>query len=107
MDKLILTPLKKNNFLVVQDIVMQGIKIPAGFVTNGANIPRLFWCIIPPFKPKYLRAVVLHDYLCDKEQYKLADILFKKELLSVENSLKTKIMVMAVKLYHKIKYKVK
>ena len=35
----------------------------------GANVHRLFWSIIPPFKSKYLPAVIVHDYLCKENKY--------------------------------------
>lgn len=38
------------------------IKIPSGFVTDFASVPRIFWSIIPP-DGKYSQAAVLHDYL--------------------------------------------
>lgn len=36
--------------------------VPAGFVTDFASIPRVFWNIYPPIG-RYTRAAVLHDYL--------------------------------------------
>ena len=38
------------------------IMVPAGFVTDLASIPRLFWNILPPFG-KYTRAAIVHDWL--------------------------------------------
>lgn len=81
--------------------------IPAGYRSNGANIPRLFWWFIPPFEPKYLSAVIAHDWLCDKERYKEADEIFEELLLEIEDSFKTRLMIRAVRLYHKIRYGVK
>lgn len=37
------------------------IKIPAGFVTDFASVPRLFWNALPPWG-KYGKAAVVHDY---------------------------------------------
>lgn len=81
--------------------------IPKGFVSDGATIPRVFWWFVPPFKPQYLPAVIVHDFLCDKEQYKLADIWFEHLLIKIEDSYKTRLMIRAVKLYHRFKYGVK
>lgn len=39
------------------------IKVPSGFVTDFASIPRPFWTILPPWG-KYGKAAVVHDYLC-------------------------------------------
>jgi len=38
--------------------------VPAGFVWNGANIPRVFWIYSTPFSPEYEVAVLLHDFFC-------------------------------------------
>lgn len=40
------------------------IKVPTGFVTDFASVPRIFWSIYPPFG-RYSKAAVLHDYLYD------------------------------------------
>lgn len=39
------------------------ITVPAGFETDGASVPRLLWCLFPPFGGDYDEAAVLHDYL--------------------------------------------
>ncbi len=38
------------------------VRVPAGFRTDFASVPRLFWRILPPWGP-YARAAVVHDYL--------------------------------------------
>lgn len=38
------------------------ITVPAGFVTDFASVPQLFWNLIPPYG-KYTCAAVVHDYL--------------------------------------------
>lgn len=38
------------------------IVVPAGFETDFASIPRLFWRICPPWD-RHMRAAVVHDYL--------------------------------------------
>ncbi len=40
------------------------VTIPAGYLTDGASVPRLFWNIIPPWG-KYGQAAVVHDLLCE------------------------------------------
>ena len=61
------------------------IYVPAGFVSDGASVPQIFWSIFPPFG-KYLEAAVVHDYiyeeLCHKFTKEKADRVFK-ELLKV------------------------
>jgi hypothetical protein len=38
------------------------VVVPAGFDTDGASIPRVFWSILDPFGP-YFKAAVIHDWL--------------------------------------------
>lgn len=38
------------------------IKVPVGFSTDLASVPRLLWSIFPPLG-KYSKAAVIHDYL--------------------------------------------
>ena len=101
---LLLQPTADNRFIVHRDYRYKDVVVPKGYKTNGANIPRMFWSIVPPFKPKYLPAIVVHDYLCDLEEYKKADDLFEELLFSIEKSLITRMMVWSVRSYHRIKY---
>lgn len=38
------------------------IRVPAGFVTDFASIPRVFWNLFPP-TGRYGKAAVIHDWL--------------------------------------------
>lgn len=38
------------------------ILVPAGFVTDFASVPQIFWNILPPWG-QYGKAAVLHDFL--------------------------------------------
>ena len=40
------------------------ITVPAGYITDFASVPRLFWRLLPPWGT-YGKAAVVHDYLCD------------------------------------------
>jgi len=40
------------------------IKVPEGFITDFASIPRSFWSFLPPWG-KYGKAAIVHDYLYD------------------------------------------
>ena len=53
------------------------INVPAGFITDFASVPRIFWAIIPQWG-KYGNAAVLHDFLYQSGQYsrKRADEIF-------------------------------
>jgi hypothetical protein len=93
-----------NTLVLEKNYQVKNIRVPKGEESNGANVPRIFWCLIPPFKPKYQPAYIVHDYLCNREKCSLADKIFSEVLLEIEDSWATKSMIFAVKLYHKIKY---
>ena len=38
------------------------VKVPAGFITDGASIPKIFWSIIGGPWGKYGYAAILHDF---------------------------------------------
>lgn len=70
LTKLVLTPLPNGrdweldeDFKYVTDIGSGGdtLTVPAGFITDLASIPRVFWNIYPPFG-QYTEAAVIHDY---------------------------------------------
>lgn len=107
----ILKPYSSNTFVLVEDYTYEDIKVTKGFETNGADIPRILWSIVPPFKPKYLPAVVIHDYLIKvaitNEDIIVANYYFEKILLEIENSFKTRAMINALRLYWKIKIKLR
>lgn len=106
-----LQPTKNNSFILLEDYEYKSIKIRAGYETNGADIPRPFWIIVPPFKPAFLPAVLVHDFLIEKATNSfdiyIANEYFEEILLTIENSFKTRAMVRAVKLYWKFKIKFK
>lgn len=41
---------------------IEGVTVPAGFVTDFASVPKILWSIFPP-TGWYQRAALLHDYL--------------------------------------------
>lgn len=100
---------QRDTFILVEDYeVVSGVyrfTVPKGFETNGADIPRVFWFIVHPFKPKYLHAVVAHDYLCRHRQVgtREADSVFEELVCRVDEGIVPKIMVFSMKLWHKIK----
>lgn len=60
------------------------VKVPVGYVTDFASVPRIFWSIIPPYGPCG-KAAVIHDYLYnrvseDKFDRGIADAIFKEAL---------------------------
>lgn len=40
------------------------VNVPAGYLTDGASVPRLFWSAIPPWGA-YGQAAVVHDIVCE------------------------------------------
>ncbi len=106
-----LQPTNNNRFVLLEEYRYRCVKIPVGYQTNGADIPRIFWIIVPPFKPKILPAVLVHDYLIEnaisKNDILIANDYFEEILLQIEDSFKTRTMIKAVRLYWKIKIKLK
>lgn len=53
------------------------ISVPAGFVTDLASVPRVFWTLLPP-DGKYAKAAIIHDYMYDNalRTKKEADLIF-------------------------------
>lgn len=57
-----------------------GVEVPAGYITDLASVPRIFWRILPPFG-EYSSASIVHDYLCEHGSWTgcprwLADAIF-------------------------------
>lgn len=112
MTRVVVKPIDKNKFELAFEYKYesknQTIIIPKGFVTNGANIPRIFWSFFPPNSPEYLSAVVIHDflYLQAKKSKKyqdavLADEIFKEALRTLQvANYKIKIFYFSCKIYH-------
>lgn len=121
-ENLVLSALSNGNYLLVKPYCVQLnsgdlIHIDRGYQTNGADIPRLFWRLYPPYSPEYMPAVVIHDYLCDQaideyankadlqEKFLYADNAFREilERLDISKS-KVKLFYNAVRLWHKVRY---
>ena len=119
---LVLGALSNGNYLVIKPYCVQLnngdlIHIDRGYQTNGADIPRLFWRLYPPYSPEYMPAVVLHDFLCDRaideysnkadlqDKFLYADNAFREilERLNISKS-KVKVFYNAVRLWHKVRY---
>ena len=53
-----------NVFTVLRPFSVCGITIPAGFCSDGASVPRLFWGVVfPNGDRRALCAALLHDFL--------------------------------------------
>jgi len=74
------------NFTYIREPYPDGEKIviPAGFETDFASVPRIFWPFISPVD-KHGKAAVLHDYLYRKEIYArhICDKIFLEAMKSI------------------------
>lgn len=84
------------------------IKVPKGFRTDGASIPKPFWSIVGnPFE-EYMEAAVIHDYLyrTGTGTKKHADKVFLQAMKdSGVNPIKRRTMYYAVKFFGKGSWK--
>lgn len=77
------------------------IDVPAGYRTDFASIPRIFWRVLPPFG-RYGKAAVIHDWLCDVEpkicdHLTAADVFDEAMAVLGVGRVKRAVMVRAVK----------
>jgi hypothetical protein len=54
-------------FAYHSDFTPWPIEIPAGYESDGASVPRLFWRLFPPSGP-WTGAAIVHDWLCDTRE---------------------------------------
>ena len=103
---IIITPRPNDTYKILKDFTYKDVTVPAGYHTNGADIPRFLWSFYPPNRSIYLPAVIVHDYLCDKKEYKKADKIFKEMLIILGlNKFTVNFFYYGVRLYHKVLYK--
>ena len=100
--RLKVSPTLDGNLIVLEDITYKNVTVPKGFPFNGANVPRMLWIFVSPFKPVNLVPVVFHDYLCSIKDYDLADEYFDELLDLVDEEVFKDVMVKAVDLYNKL-----
>lgn len=107
MDRVVVQPIDKDKFRVYENYFYKEVCVPKGFVTNGADIPRVLWSIFPPNSPEYLSAVVIHDYMCAKRDvftYKEADKVFYEAMIEIGVSKwKAKLFYICCSSYHRFK----
>ena len=93
-------PLKNHKYKVLQEIRYKDVYVPAGYRTNGADIPRVFWWLFPPNDSDILPAVIVHDFLCDAKKYHKADNYFLAIMVELKvNKIKRTLMYKSVSLY--------
>lgn len=99
------SPHPSGGFFLLEEFVYDDVKVPKYYTMNGADIPRMFWSIYPPYNPFYFPAIVVHDWLCYKEEYDKADEYLKRMLVELEAKLITvNLFYHSTRTYHKIKY---
>lgn len=88
------------------------IYVPAGYLTDGTTVPRLFWALLPPWGV-YGQAAVVHDILCERLSVTVhgidasitraqADKAFKEAMISLNvPRWKRNVMYIAVRIYAK------
>jgi len=104
----ILKPQPSGTFIVYEDYTTRGEVVPKGFSTDGLTLKiRVLRLMVDKYQPKFAPFFVLHDYLCSNDRYEEADRLGKEVLFEIEYSRRTRLMMWAIRLYHKIKYGVK
>jgi len=96
------SPLPNHKYKLLSPFTYHGITVPSGFITNGADIPRIFWIFIPPNDSRNLPAVVMHDFLCSLKRYDEADKMFLDIMEETATRKVTRlIMYYGVRLYTK------
>ena len=104
----ILEPTADGTFKLYKDYEVEGIFVPKGFETDGLTLKiRLLRLLVDKYQPKFSPFFVVHDWLCSRNDYKQADDVGSEMLFEIEDSLRTQIMMKAVRLYHRLKYGVK
>jgi len=90
----------RNRYILMEDYIYKDIRIPSGFIFDGASVPKLFQFISTPFHPDVMAAAIVHDWLYVNHQTdrKAADIILYD--LLVANGIrkfKAKLMYKAVR----------
>ena len=95
----IIQKVRKNRFELVCDWVTPYGTIPAGAISNGANVNRSFWWFFSPFGELF-EAAIFHDYYYENalETKSYADKSFYKIAIDFDvNKHKAKMAYWAVK----------
>lgn len=57
---------KAFDYRLGQPLGAEYVRVPAGFVTDFASIPKILWNVLPPTGP-YGKAAVIHDWLYQRQ----------------------------------------
>ena len=68
---------------LIEDIFVNKILVPYGFISDGGSIPRFFWRLFSPLDGRYIKDYVLHDFIYKTglRQRKDADKILKNNLI--------------------------
>jgi hypothetical protein len=96
---------RTKKYKLVISFIYKDVVVPKGYKTDGLTYKfRLLGIFLNKYDPRFIKAAVVHDYLCDKEKYSKADQYFRELLPPVWYR---ETMVLAAKVWHFIRYGVK
>lgn len=52
----------------MSEIGWRGYTLPAGFMSDGASVPRFLWWFLPPWGDRSTVAALFHDYLTENHK---------------------------------------
>jgi hypothetical protein len=84
-DDVSVTQVSATNWKLLEPVIYEGnhdtFKIPRGFVTDFASVPRIFFWLVPTYGI-YTKAAILHDYLVRRSVIPVtdADGIFRRAL---------------------------
>ena len=88
-------------YQTTEDMTFRDVTVPKGFITDGISYKfRLVGVFINRFDPRYIKAVIVHDYLTDRGDWKKANKYFEELLPDTKIA---RVMIMAVKMYGRLK----
>lgn len=91
-----ISPISNTRYILLKNFVTEYVVVPKGYKTNGADVPSVFSMFFDRYDPEFIEAVVVHDYLWTLGDYSYANKAFCNML---NNSIKSKVMCLGVKLY--------
>ena len=77
---------KARQWRLIGDWEYNGIRVPAGFITDGASVPRILYWLFEPTGVLFLPAIV-HDYFYATQQISRAeaDKIFRENVIRESN----------------------
>ena len=89
-----------NKYKLTKEMTYKDVTVPVGFETDGISYKfRLIGIFINKFDPRYIEAVIVHDYLTDLGDWERANRYFEEML---PDTLTARSMVRGVKMYRKL-----